>query len=432
MPQVVLTIGGSDSGGGAGIQADLKTFSILGLHGTSAVTAITAQNTLGVQHVYGLEPEIVLAQLRSITDDFSIAYAKTGMLHSAEIVAVVADHLHRTGIPFVLDPVIEAEAGGRLLQPGAVLALKERLLPLARVTTPNIFEAEALTGIRVRDMDSANLAAQKIMGFGPGAVIVKGGHLDCTDLLADGTGVCLMPSERVAGQNHGVGCTFSAALTSYLCMGCSLFEAARNAKEFAKRALLGSFHVGKGVGPVNQAAYLREEASRYRVLCDMQNAVDLLGDEPKIAELIPDLGSNLAMAIPHARTSDDVASVEVGLVKAGGRVRSSGGIKFGTSGDIARIILAAMSRDSHSRAAMNLSPKALPACRALGLLITDLIGPDDEGVLPAIEAPGRPPDVSLVRGIRGGEPGLCLLGSSATLLARRAVSLARFAEDRKI
>jgi hydroxymethylpyrimidine/phosphomethylpyrimidine kinase len=430
MTEVVLTIGGSDSGGGAGIQADLKTFSILGLHGTSAVTAITAQNTLGVQHIFGLDPEIVLAQLRSITDDFSIAYAKTGMLHSAEIVAVVADHLKRTGIPFVLDPVIEAEAGGRLLQPDAVLALKERLLPLARVATPNIFEAEALTGICVRDMDSANLAAQKIMGFGPGAVIVKGGHLDCTDLLADGTRVCLMPSERVAGQNHGVGCTFSAALTSYLCMGCSLKEAAQNAKQFAKRALLGSFHVGTGVGPVNQAAYLREEASRYRVLCDVQKAVDLIGDEAKISELIQDLGSNLAMAIPHARTSDDVASVEGGLVKAGGRVCPSGCIKFGTSGDIARIILAAMSRDSRSRAAMNLSLKALPACKALGLVITEPIGVDDTGA-PAVEVPGRLPDVFRVSW-PGKEPNLCLLGSSATQLARRAVRLARFSEDRKI
>jgi predicted fused transcriptional regulator/phosphomethylpyrimidine kinase len=164
----------------------------------------------------------------------------------------------------------------------------------------------------------------------------------------------------------------------------------------------------------------------------MQNAVDLLRDEPKMAELIPDWGSNLAMAIPHARTSDDVASVEGGLVKAGGRVCPSGGIKFGTSGDIAGIILAAISRDSRSRAAMNLSLKALPACRSHGLVITDLIGPDDEGVLPAIEAPGRSPDVSLVRWIRGNESELCLLGSSATLLARRAMSLARFSEDRKI
>ena len=131
MPQVVLTIGGSDSGGGAGIQADLKTFCVLGLHGTCAVTAITAQNTLGVQRVYGLEPEIVVEQMRSITDDFSISFAKTGMLHSAEIVTAVAHHLRMTDIPFVLDPVIEAEAGGRLLRPEAVEALKAHLIPLA-------------------------------------------------------------------------------------------------------------------------------------------------------------------------------------------------------------------------------------------------------------------------------------------------------------
>ena len=155
MPQVVLTIGGSDSGGGAGIQADLKTFCVLGLHGTCAVTAITAQNTLGVQQ--GLWPgtRVVVAQLKSITDDFSIAFAKTGMLHSAEIVIAVADHLRMTDIPFVLDPVIEAEAGGRLLRPEAVEALKAHLIPWAKVVTPNIFEAQALTGVQVRDRDSA-------------------------------------------------------------------------------------------------------------------------------------------------------------------------------------------------------------------------------------------------------------------------------------
>jgi len=188
--------------------------------------------------------------------------------------------------------------------------------------------------------------------------------------------------------------------------------------------------VGTGIGPVNQAAYLREEASRYRVLCDVQKAVDLIGDEAKISEMIPDLGSNLAMAIPHARTSDDVASVEGGLVKAGGRVCPSGCIKFGTSGDIARIILAAMSRDSRSRAAMNLSLKALPACKALGLVITEPIGLDDMGA-PAVEAPGRLPDVFRVSW-PGKEPNLCLLGSSAIQLAGRAVSLARSSEDRKI
>ncbi len=254
MPQVVLTIGGSDSGGGAGIQADLKTFCVLGLHGTCAVTAITAQNTLGVQRVYGLQPEIVVEQMRSITDDFSIAFAKTGMLHSVEIVTAVAHHLQKMDIPFVLDPVIEAEAGGRLLRPEAVEALKAYLIPLATVVTPNIFEAQALTGIEVRDRDSAKLAAQKILQLGPKAVIVKGGHLDCTDLLATGVEVILLPGERVAGGNHGVGCTYSAALTSFLALGLTLKEAASQAKRFAERALLGSMRVGKGVGPVNQAA----------------------------------------------------------------------------------------------------------------------------------------------------------------------------------
>jgi len=254
MTQVVLTIGGSDSGGGAGIQADLKTFCVLGLHGTSAITAITAQNTQGVQHVFGLQPEIVVEQLRSITDDFSIAFAKTGMLHTAEIVIAVARHPAMTDIPFVLDPVIEAEAGGRLLRPDAVEALKEHLIPLAYVVTPNIFEAQALTGIEVRDRQSAHQAAQKILEIGAKAVIIKGGHLDYIDLLMTEDEAILLPGERVAGENHGVGCTYSAALTAFLALGCTLEEAARRAKRFAERALLGSMRVGRGVGPVNQAA----------------------------------------------------------------------------------------------------------------------------------------------------------------------------------
>lgn len=254
MTQVVLTIGGSDSGGGAGIQADLKTFCVLGLHAACAITAITAQNTLGVQHVFGLPPEIVVEQLKSITDDFTIAFAKTGMLHTDEIVMAVARHLRMTDIPFVLDPVIEAEAGGRLLRPDAVEALKEHLIPWASVVTPNVFEAQALTGIVVRDRQSAHKAARKILEIGAKAVIIKGGHLDCIDLLMTDKEAILLPGERVAGENHGVGCTYSAALTAFLAMGSSLEEAARQAKRFAERALLGSMQVGKGVGPVSQAA----------------------------------------------------------------------------------------------------------------------------------------------------------------------------------
>lgn len=271
---VTLTIGGSDSGGGAGIQADIKTFSALGVHGTSTITAITAQNTLGVQRVFGMEPEVVTAQLRSITDDFHVAFAKTGMLYSAEIVLAVAKHIGKTGIPLVVDPVIEAEAGGRLLRPDAVAALMKSLLPLAKVVTPNIFEARAIAGVEVKDVDSAEIAAHRIAGLGARAVIIKGGHLDCTDLVLEGDEVHLLKGERVAGGNHGVGCTYSAALTAFLAKGLPIVEAAAKAKQFAAQAISRSMDVGRGVGPVDQAGCLREDASKFKGLLKEKGSRD--------------------------------------------------------------------------------------------------------------------------------------------------------------
>ncbi len=198
------------------------------------------------------------------------------MLFSAETVETVADILRDKDILLVIDPVIEAEAGGRLLHPEAVQALKDQLLPLADVVTPNIFEAEALSGVAVRDKESAVQAAGRILDAGAGAVIVKGGHLDCTDLLATKEMSLFLPGKRVAGENHGVGCTYSAALTAYLASGASLPQAARQAKRFAEYALSGSMRVGKGVGPVSQAAGLRCEAKRYRSICNVPDAPDYL------------------------------------------------------------------------------------------------------------------------------------------------------------
>jgi len=393
MPKVVLTVGGSDSGGGAGIQADIKTFSALGLHGTSAITAITAQNTLGVQHIYPLSPEQVRAQMQSITDDFSVDWAKTGMLHSAQIVNEVADHLQENGIPLVLDPVIEAEAGGRLLRPDAVSALKDHLIPLADVVTPNIFEAEALTGIAVCDMESATRAARNIMSLGAKAVIVKGGHLNCTDLVAYGDRIIHLPSERIAGQNHGIGCTFSAALTSFLAQGLGLEHSARKAKEFAKNALRGSFSLGGGAGPVNQSWKLREEASRYQVICDLQGTADILRGVEGFTELIPKGGSIPAQALPDARSPEDVAEVEGGLRVFQHRICQLGGIKFGCASRTACTVLAAMKINPETRAALNLSPKALSYCQDAGLWIIDRdqfeMLEEDRPILSSISSSGQ-------------------------------------------
>ena len=461
MPEVVLTIGGSDSGGGAGIQADIKTFSALGLHGTSALTAITAQNTLGVQHIYPLPQELVRAQMQSITDDFSVAWAKTGMLHSAKIVDVVADHLQANGIPLVLDPVIEAEAGGRLLQPDAVSALKDRLLPLADVVTPNIFEAEALTGIAVRDMEGAARAARGIMSMGARAVIVKGGHLDCTDLVADGDKITKLPSERVKGQNHGIGCTFSAALTSFLAQGWSLEDSARKAKEFAKNALRGSFCLGGGAGPVNQAWNLREEASRYQVIYDLQRAADILKRNEGFIELIPEGGSIPAQAKPDPRSPDDVAEVEGGLREFQNRICQVGGIKFGCGSWTASLVLAAIKIDPKARAALNLAPRALAPCRDIGLWIIDrdqfdklerellirsTVRCSDQSSIRCSDQRsseeisslknGRErrgstfPDAIWVEGSRENDGQIVLLGPSATFLAHLAAKLAGGQDER--
>ena len=436
MPKAVLTAGGSDSGGGAGIQADIKTFSVLGLHGTSALTAITAQNTLGVQRVFALPPEQVRAQLESITDDFSIAWAKTGMLHSAEIVDVVADHLQAKGISLVLDPVIEAEAGGRLLRPDAVSALKDRLLPLADVVTPNIFEAEALTGISVCDMDSAARAARNIMSQGAQAVIVKGGHLNCTDLVAYGDRIVQLPSERIKGQNHGIGCTFSAALTSFLALGCSLEDAARKAKEFAKNALRGSLRVGRGVGPVNQSAAQRIEACRYRVLCDLERALDLLENNPETFDLMARGRARPVMAIPGARCLDDVAGLKGGMAKIGEKICRLGGIRFGGESDSAAVLLAALKIDPLVRAAIELGPEALLCCRELGFLIIDRARLDemaadvrgrlqsDEVLGEIVTGPAMQPAAIWDEVHQTTGPRLYLLGASASSLACLAARMA--------
>jgi hydroxymethylpyrimidine/phosphomethylpyrimidine kinase len=246
-----LTIAGSDSGGGAGIQADLKTFSAFRVFGMSVITAVTAQNSLGVQGVENLPPAFVALQLRSVLDDFGVDAAKCGMLSTAPIIEALAGALAERPIArLVVDPVMVAKSGDSLLEPDARAALVRRVLPLALVITPNLPEAEALAGIAVSTRDDMEEAARRIHALGPRHVLVKGGHLkgDAVDLLWNGRAFTTYTAPRIETPTHGTGCTLSAAIASGLALGRPLPEAVREAKAYVTRAIREGFAAGRGVG----------------------------------------------------------------------------------------------------------------------------------------------------------------------------------------
>jgi hydroxymethylpyrimidine kinase/phosphomethylpyrimidine kinase len=246
-----LTIAGSDSGGGAGIEADLKTFQALGVHGTCAITAITSQNTTGVQAVFDIPPGVIESQIGSVMADFDVRYAKTGMLSRPETVTAVARCVKKYGIKIVVDPVMAAEAGDMLLHPEAVDALRDLLLPIAEAVTPNIYEASILSGIEVKDEASAKRACKAIHDAGTKYVIVTGGHMGGIDVLYDGSGFRVFRGMLIKGGTHGTGCTHSAALTAYLCRGENIGEACEKAKSFVAKAVTDYMDVGHGTRPVN-------------------------------------------------------------------------------------------------------------------------------------------------------------------------------------
>jgi hydroxymethylpyrimidine/phosphomethylpyrimidine kinase len=250
-----LTIAGSDSGGGAGIQADLKTFAALGVYGTSAITAVTAQNTRGVSGVHVLPAEFVTLQIEAVASDIGCDAVKTGMLATSAIVEAVAAAIESLELPnVVVDPVMIAKGGDRLLDEDAVHAIRARLVRHARVITPNIPEAEVLSGVRIRSLEDMRKAAAGLLKLGPKAVIVKGGHLEgerAVDLLVDYRGERSFAARRLnVRHTHGTGCTFAAALTARLALGDSLDAAAAAAKEYVTAAMQHGVNVGGGHQPL--------------------------------------------------------------------------------------------------------------------------------------------------------------------------------------
>lgn len=253
---VALTVAGSDSGGGAGIQADLKTFEAFGVWGTSAITGITAQNTLGVQDAFVVSPALVEAQIDSVASDFGVSAAKTGMLGNARVIQAVASSVARHEIsPMVVDPVLVTSHGEALLEKTAVEVLCDLLLPMSVVVTPNVPEAEAMVGHPVEGVDGMVEAAEEIARFGSRGVLVKGGHMEgaeSTDVLWLDGEIHFLDGPRIPGRTtHGTGCTLSAAICAELARGKGLLEACTSAKQFVTSAIIAGLDLGAGVGPVN-------------------------------------------------------------------------------------------------------------------------------------------------------------------------------------
>jgi hydroxymethylpyrimidine/phosphomethylpyrimidine kinase len=259
-----LTIAGSDSSGGAGIQADLKTFHAHGVFGASVVTAITAQNTVAVERAFDLPLDLIEAQLDAVFDDLDIAAAKTGMLSSKGIVETVANALRRRKFEkLVVDPVMISKSGYTLLRDDAIESVTKNLLPLALVVTPNIHEAELLSSVKIDSLETMKEAALTIHAFGPRNVLVKGGHAgfdEATDVLFDGTRFHSFKSDFIDTKNtHGTGCTFSAAITARLALGEPLVTAVNKAKTYITRAIRHSLAIGKGHGPTNHFYFIGSE-----------------------------------------------------------------------------------------------------------------------------------------------------------------------------
>ena len=264
-----LTIAGSDSGGGAGIQADLKTFHNLGVYGMSAITALTAQNTTGVQGIFNVSPEFLSMQIRSCLSDIGADSVKTGMLSTPPLVESAAQTLQDFKVKYiVVDPVMVAKSGDRLLEDSAVKTVIDSLLPLATIITPNAEEAQIIAGMNIITEEDMKRSAEKILNLGPKSVLIKGGHLDgdkSIDLFYDGKSFTRLESERFENRHtHGTGCTLSSAIAAFLALGYTLTEAVKSGKRYITLAIKKAEALGKGIGPVNHLAmkyFMKDAAS---------------------------------------------------------------------------------------------------------------------------------------------------------------------------
>ncbi len=358
--KVALSIAGSDSGAGAGIQADLKTFTSLGVYGCTAITAVTAQNTQEVSSVFEVTPECITEQIRSVILDMPPDAIKIGMVYNKPNIETIRRVLKGSKVPVVLDPILSAGTGGKLLLPEAFESFKADLIPLSTIITPNRIEAQKITGIQIISRSDIARAARKIKNLGAKNVIIKGNHFEkkqVADILltSEGTLIEVSNSKLSSEEMHGTGCNFSAAITAFLARNFSIIDAFKLANKYVRDSLQNALKIGKGLLVSNPASSMYDYASRYVVLKGLQCAIEDIETSDNFGILLPETQSNIAFALPDARELDHIAAIKGRIIKIGDTARSASSmVEFGASKHVGSALLAYMTVNRLVRSAMNI------------------------------------------------------------------------------
>jgi hydroxymethylpyrimidine kinase / phosphomethylpyrimidine kinase / thiamine-phosphate diphosphorylase len=358
--KVALSIAGSDSSAGAGIQADLKTFTTLGVYGCTAITAVTAQNTREVTGIFEIEPESIAKQIRSVIQDMPPHAIKIGMIYNRENIRTISREVKMTDAPIVLDPILSASSGGQLLLPDSFESFMTELIPLSTIITPNRLEAQKIAGFKIVSRSDVFRATRKIKDLGAKNVIIKGNPTKkkkVADNLMNSEGRFIeISNTRLAlERTHGTGCNFSAAITAYLAKGFSIIEACELANKYVWDSFQDSLKIGKGLLISNPAGSMYENACKYIVMKQLRIAIEEIEAFENFGKLIPETQSNIAFALPDARDLDHVAAIKGRFVKIGDSVTTASSIiEFGASKHVGSAILAYMTVNRLIRSAVNI------------------------------------------------------------------------------
>jgi len=415
----VLSIAGSDPSSGAGIQGDIKTYSELGAYGLTIVTAVTSQNTSKFLQVEAISPTMITSQIESVLSDFHIDAIKIGMVYNARIIKVIHSKLKGTRIPIILDPVFKSTTGGVLLLKDAHSDFRKLLVPLSFVITPNIFEAEKLTGMKIRTKNDVKKAATKICLMGAKNVIIKGGHLKgsiVTDFLLDGAGFYTFSAKRIQLATHGLGCNFSAALAISIAEGNNLKDAVRFAKEFSAKSIISSQKIGKGIFITHTKDQIRKNLS---------DAISKFLNLKEISKYIPESQTNFVYSKAKPKSPKDILGISGRIVKAANKPILAGNITYGGSRHVALAVLEMTKKFPDTRSALNVKYDKELIKRAIDKQF--LVLHYDRGVEPsrtknkegntiswgirnAIKNVPRSPDLIFHKGDFGKEPMILIFG----------------------